>query len=345
MKILTHNGRFHADEVVACGILFTIYNTADINVEIIRSRDLSNLDQYDFVVDIGKQYDPNKGRFDHHQTECTEKWADDISIFLSSSGLVFKKYWKEFFEKLGFANPTIEEANTVYRKVFLAIDAHDNGQEIEEYYLKWVKYKYKYSDGIKMGQVLASMNEENVNTPEQDTKFRKTMYYALASLEPIISSIIKNMRKNNATIKMLAKIPIKNGILVLPPDGYVNYNILKKIDPKRQIYFTVYQRKEDEWGFSTIQQQKFKNRIDLIPEDKTKYQDLIFIHKNSFCGSAKTKETAIQVCQDSMNTYNRYKLKKNIMVSLTIITLFGIGMKRDCIGDCIGDYISKFMSF
>jgi len=91
VKILTHNGRFHADDVIACELLSLL---EDGNVEISRSRNLDDLDQYKWIVDVGKQYIPEHGRFDHHQEECTETWPG-TSILLSSSGMVFLHLWRE----------------------------------------------------------------------------------------------------------------------------------------------------------------------------------------------------------------------------------------------------------
>ncbi|VDH93711.1 Hypothetical predicted protein [Mytilus galloprovincialis] len=65
MKIGTHNGSFHCDEVLACFLLKQLPTYKD--AEIIRTRDQKVLDTCDIVVDVGGIFDPSKNRFDHHQ--------------------------------------------------------------------------------------------------------------------------------------------------------------------------------------------------------------------------------------------------------------------------------------
>lgn len=65
MKIATHNGKFHADEVFAVSLLRRLDRFKD--AEIIRTRDAELLKTADVVVDVGGQYDPLTHRYDHHQ--------------------------------------------------------------------------------------------------------------------------------------------------------------------------------------------------------------------------------------------------------------------------------------
>lgn len=65
MKIATHNGKFHADEVFAISMLRRLERFAD--AEIIRTRDAQLLETADVVVDVGGKYDPAAHRYDHHQ--------------------------------------------------------------------------------------------------------------------------------------------------------------------------------------------------------------------------------------------------------------------------------------
>lgn len=67
LKIITHSGKFHADEVFATAVLEILLGKD--KVEIIRSRDNSVIDSGDYVVDVGGVYDPKTNRFDHHQEE------------------------------------------------------------------------------------------------------------------------------------------------------------------------------------------------------------------------------------------------------------------------------------
>ncbi|MCJ8749141.1 hypothetical protein PDJAM_G00172810, partial [Pangasius djambal] len=65
VKIGTHNGTFHCDEVLACYLLRQLPEYKD--AEIIRTRDPVELARCDIVVDVGGVYDHKQHRYDHHQ--------------------------------------------------------------------------------------------------------------------------------------------------------------------------------------------------------------------------------------------------------------------------------------
>ena len=82
----THNGVFHADELVACAMLCLHY--PNDSLRILRTRDDAMLSQCDICVDIGG------GAFDHHMPGFNKKRENGIPY--ASAGLV----WKEFGESL-----------------------------------------------------------------------------------------------------------------------------------------------------------------------------------------------------------------------------------------------------
>lgn len=64
LSIATHNGPFHADDVMAVGLLRTFVDAA---ATVDRSRDAERWAVADIVVDVGGVFDPATRRFDHHQ--------------------------------------------------------------------------------------------------------------------------------------------------------------------------------------------------------------------------------------------------------------------------------------
>lgn len=62
--VATHSGPFHADDVMAWALIQTFH---DAEASIIRTRDAARIDAADLVIDVGAIYDPERGRFDHHQ--------------------------------------------------------------------------------------------------------------------------------------------------------------------------------------------------------------------------------------------------------------------------------------
>ncbi len=75
--VATHDGPFHADDVMAVALIRTFY---DAEATVVRTRDPARIAQADLVVDVGAEYAPAEGRFDHHQASYTGP--------LSSAGMV-----------------------------------------------------------------------------------------------------------------------------------------------------------------------------------------------------------------------------------------------------------------
>lgn len=117
MRIVTHNGRFHTDEVFSCAVL-SLLNEG--NIEIVRTRDPKVWEAGDVVVDVGGVYDAARGRFDHHQKGGAGKHENGISY--SSFGLV----WKHYGEKL---TGSAQVARAIEQRLVQPVDAGDNGEE------------------------------------------------------------------------------------------------------------------------------------------------------------------------------------------------------------------------
>ena len=81
VKIGTHSGTFHCDEILACYMLKLLpeYQHATI----VRTRDSESLNQCDIVVDVGSVYDHSKRRYDHHQRFVSLSCVYTFFIFQS----------------------------------------------------------------------------------------------------------------------------------------------------------------------------------------------------------------------------------------------------------------------
>ena len=86
MIIATHSGKFHADDVWAVAVLDLIFPGS----ELVRTRDAKVIEAADFAVDVGGIWDPDSGRFDHHQKGF--QGARPSGVVYASAGLVWKAY-------------------------------------------------------------------------------------------------------------------------------------------------------------------------------------------------------------------------------------------------------------
>ncbi|QST02083.1 MYG1 family protein (plasmid) [Pontibacillus sp. ALD_SL1] len=118
MRLITHDGTFHADEVFAYVFLKELFPHAPL----IRTRNLSLIQEDDIVFDVGG------GLYDHHSIQKTYR----NGIPYASSGLVWKDYGRRIIQKHGVKRPVALDKihQLVDERLIQALDAHDNGYDI-----------------------------------------------------------------------------------------------------------------------------------------------------------------------------------------------------------------------
>lgn len=129
----THDGNFHADEVLACALLRRLPAWTDACI--VRTRDPSVLATCDAVVDVGGVYDPATMRYDHHQRGFAETLDAAIHdrVKLSSAGLVYKHHGREVIRNAAKSVRETTEKGVdaafveLYDQLVEAVDALDNG--------------------------------------------------------------------------------------------------------------------------------------------------------------------------------------------------------------------------
>jgi uncharacterized UPF0160 family protein len=105
MIIATHSGKFHADDVWGVTVLDLLFPGG----ELIRTRDMVRVAAADFAVDVGDEWDPQRGRFDHHQKGFDG--ARQSGVVYASAGLVWKEYGGRCAALIAqsFAGQTLDE--------------------------------------------------------------------------------------------------------------------------------------------------------------------------------------------------------------------------------------------
>ncbi|KAG5510588.1 hypothetical protein JKF63_06885 [Porcisia hertigi] len=98
--ICTHNGGFHCDEAMACGLLRHVPEYREATI--LRTRDRKEIDACDIVVDVGAVYDADKNRYDHHQASFHGTMTTPKKTYatrLSSAGLVYKHFGRQIIRR------------------------------------------------------------------------------------------------------------------------------------------------------------------------------------------------------------------------------------------------------
>lgn len=334
----THDGRFHADDVLGTALLFFLHD--DLPSKIIRSRKPEELKKCSHVVDVGGNYDLSKNLFDHHQISCNETFDSPTGIPLSASGLIYRDLGRQIINKILEENPDLLKStvdvdrgtlvekvhNRAYFMFFQEIDAIDNGvKRLHQQDWDRMKRAEKYSTRTSFSSIIGSFNHSDFNSEQQlqqfgvavQTAWNITFRQLLNAIRHCIDQMIET-----TGLDLLMRDREANGALkhclVLPSDFKTVNGYLKKHDTSQQIKFTISPRKPGEWGVYAVQSAPYTNLIDLITqeqalqyiEDSNEFSqdDFIFIHKKLFVGSAKSVELAIQLAEWSIDQYfNNYE--------------------------------------
>lgn len=294
MKIVTHSGSFHSDEIFAIALI-KAYVSDD--VLIIRTRDEkileeSQSDKDTWVIDVGGVYSPDELNFDHHQSSFTKTWIDGTPK--SSIGIV----WDYLIEKHHLTLP-----RKIQKKVELnlikRIDAHDNG--VRSWGLSCIFGMYNRMDN-------------------NDRQFIKAVATAQDVIENSIHLSQTRAMEQDKFIEVLKKYDGSEMIIL---DEYIS-SASKRITYRTEALVYVMPCADTESGTWTAHAVSEKNSIFsskcLAPKswlgltgDKLSAEsgvhDAIFAHKKGFMCVARSKSSAIKMA----NIMLKNKIKEDIV--------------------------------
>lgn len=121
--LVTHSGGFHADEVLSSVVLTRLFPEAAL----LRTRDeaWTTPGAGRLIYDVGRDYDPAAGIYDHHQKGAPLR--EDGQPY-SSFGLVWKHYGLEYLAALGVPEAHRGAIHASFDRSFvLPVDLMDNG--------------------------------------------------------------------------------------------------------------------------------------------------------------------------------------------------------------------------
>lgn len=117
MVIVTHSGKFHADDAWAVAVLKVLFPHG----QVVRTRDTAIIEAADFAVDVGGIWDAATGRFDHHQKGFSGARATGVPY--ASAGLVWKEYGARCVSALAAAHIGHPLSDDSAQEIAYAIDA------------------------------------------------------------------------------------------------------------------------------------------------------------------------------------------------------------------------------
>lgn len=323
MKIGTHNGTFHCDEVLACFLLRQLPEYKD--AEIVRSRDASVLAECDVVVDVGGEYDHSRQRYDHHQRAFAESFHSVCAqkpwvTKLSSAGLVYVHYGRRVLQQLTHLQEDEPQLEVLYDKMYEGfveeVDAVDNG-------ISQSDGEQRYTISSTISSRVSYLNPQ-WNSKEQDTEegFRKALalvgsefqdrllYFTNAWL-PARDVVLQ-------AIKSRHQVDVSGQVLLLQQGGCPwkehLFALEKELQLQELIKFVLYCDQNGHWRVQCVPAgpNTFQNRLSLLEEwrglrddalsELSGIPECIFVHAGGFIGGNKTQSGALEMARRTLQT-------------------------------------------
>ena len=183
IQVVTHDGIFHADELLACAALSIAYERD--NLAIIRSRDskvleITTQNKDTWVIDVGNSYDPEMLNFDHHMRDFN--LTNSFGNKLSSFGMVVKALLRrnfftevkdsllEFSNKVDMLDNGVKKADDL---IFLSVlNSYSDNEVINFYaaletatsYLRSLinRWKEERIINLRLNDSLGNMTEDGI---------------------------------------------------------------------------------------------------------------------------------------------------------------------------------------
>ncbi len=292
MIICTHDGIFHADELMAIAILRKIYNDS----KVVRSRDPKIWEKSDILVDVGGVYGISHGWiFDHHQKggagerDAGEPFSGG-GIPYSSCGLVWNSYGNSVCEKYVKGVGPVEKMFQIIDKgIISAIDIVDCNS--------MACYKDITLPLFTISNVLAGFNNSGIS---QEASFAKALEVAELILANELSRA-SELVNNEINLEALANKYRGHKVLVM--DKFIpGWGSSEFIAEFERVVFP------DITGTWRVQVVPNKS---LLPEEwagaskedlvkMTGVEDAIFCHNGRFIAGAESYDGVLALANNSL---------------------------------------------
>lgn len=272
--LATHNGSFHADDVMACAIIRLLSERVHSEtVKIVRTRDPEVIANADIVVDVGGVYDPEALRYDHHQPGGAGTRPNGIQY--ASAGLV----WHECATALCSSQ---KACAWVDEHLISPIDALDNGQGIRQ------------ENVLSFSAALSWFNPgwQEANSPYAfDEAFEDAVRFAEDVLLRAVA--YANGKAEADQLALSAYLNAEDRSVIVLQQFHPWQDVLTV---SQEPLYVVFPDSVSGWRVQCVPTEagSFESRKPLPEEWLTqKPEGCTFVHRNRFICGAATKETAL----------------------------------------------------
>ena len=285
IRLGTHNGIFHRDEVLAITILKIVYE--DCNITIIRSRDTNVLNTCDVVVDVGG------GTLDHHIKGFNRHREN--GVLYASAGLTWNTYGKKAITKLNQELTEMQINNlfeAIDNDIIVPVDNDDNGFG--------TIHRFSFIENM-----LPVWNEEI----DFDNSFLETVEICEKILRKIIHEYISKELVKGDFCKR-----VYNHIAEIPNQIYpwINEAISYNDNHIEKVYFVIFPYPDGGWAAQCVPPkenkmeqlkpfpQAWSGLTDSKLEAETKIKGATFCHNFRFFARANSQEAIIEMCKTAI---------------------------------------------
>lgn len=292
-KMAVHNGIFHADDVFGVALMQSIYE----DLEIIRTRDESKIQECDIVSDVGN------GKYDHHHVDKKKR---ENGIPYCGFGLLWQDFALDYINKKFPELTDTSEQQGVVEKVdtifIQQIDAQDNGVDVMTIQVPVM--------------TLCDIINTFIPTGGGEVELEEGFFEAVAFAKQILYKTTKKYADNYDNQRLvkdeLEKQNVEQSHILILEKSVPWKDTVIEIDEKEHVLFVVYQDITGSWCTQTVPKEanSFVARKNLpktwggLREDElsnhTGIKECIFCHPALFICGNKTREGAIAMAQKAV---------------------------------------------
>lgn len=320
---VTHAGpRFHADDVVAGAIM------AELGYDVVRSDDPELHANAAVVFDTGQEYDPERGRFDHHFVDPPTRPLGDP---YSSAGLVWKEFGPYLVEKLlygcleqmGTPADTVQGTRirgrvvvadvdiatvvaTIDRVLIRAVDLTDNAKLVQNHRSAVTGDTVRV---LGLPEALTMLNPSVVGERCVDMRYKTAVILAREILVSLIEAELGSaLSAPSVATATLVEFPdTDRAILELPSFRPFHRGLWAREDQER-VHLVMWPD-EDTWVLKTPKSAPMNDadRFKFPPPWRDGKDgppagvpgDPLFIHPNGFIARTRTREDALKLGEEA----------------------------------------------
>ena len=309
MIIATHSGKFHADDVWAVTVLDIVFPGCTL----LRTRDPEQIRAADFAVDVGGIWDPESGRFDHHQKGFAG--ARQSGVVYASAGLVWRTHGARCVSLLAMKHTGHALADDEAQQIAWAIDA-DVVQYLD---MSDTGTARNAPGGYGLSAVVSGFNptwldEQDAGNGDGAEAMRLRQFRR--AMEFIADVIVNQVKYRVGSLLALDRVRkaqvLEDGRLLYVDNAALPWTSIVRNEMPKVLFVISYGIADDRYMLHTVpaSADSFDARADLLQAwaglqgeelaAVTGVADAVFCHNNLFIAAARSYEGALEMARQAL---------------------------------------------